>query len=113
MLEEWADAIRESVEERNRLRIDLDQTKRALVKLADENGHMERQMRALQRKLAEEQLEHRATLALNADLRRDLEGTQTLYREATETIMGLRSRIRFLEDIAHSTGHIVRCGGTP
>lgn len=113
MLEEWADAIRESVEERNRLRIDLDQTKRALVKLADENGHMERQMRALQRKLAEEQLEHRVTLSHNADLRRDLEHTQTLYREATEQVFGMRLRIRFLEDIAHKTGHIVRMDSGP
>jgi regulator of replication initiation timing len=100
MLEEWGQAIQDAIKERDDLRRRL-----ALAQGA---------------KMVEEQLvrdvmrEKAALRHENEHLRRDLEGTQNLYREATETIMGLRTRIRFLEDIAHKTGHIVRLdsGGT-
>lgn len=114
MLEEWGQAIQDAISERDRLRRDLDGARRLLVKTLNEKELTEKQLRSMQRKLAEEQNEHHSTLAVNSDLRRDLDATQTLYREATEAIFNLRTRIRFLEDIAHKTGHIIKLdsGGT-
>jgi hypothetical protein len=84
MLEEWGEAIRASIEERNTLRRDLDLARRSLVKALDEKQHTERQMRDVLRKLATAQQEK----------------------------LGLIERIRYLEAIAHQTGHIIQCGGT-
>lgn len=114
MLEEWGQAIQDAISERDRLRRDLDLARRSLVKALNEKELTEKALRSTQRQLAEEHKEHQATLAHNADLRRDLEHTQNLYREATEQVFGMRLRIKFLEDIAHKTGHIIKLdsGGT-
>lgn len=121
MLEEWADAIRESVEERNRLRAELDAAQRALnttdtkyMAVVKENEKLHEDKKLLQKMVIDTARNNANAVAMINDLRRDLEHTQTLYREATEQVYGMRLRIRFLEDIAHKTGHIIQlnAGGT-
>lgn len=100
MLGEWAQAIQDAVNERDELRRQL-VTLRA-AKMVEEQVIRDQQRENAMLKTQLEQLREEVAQAIAA------------YNYASIELNACRARIRFLEKIAHDTGHIVQCktGGT-